>query len=314
MTRAISDLLFIIVICTAVSCTGTRRIRNSDAADPPRLKPASRLIAVGGGEIDDDMARRIIEFAGGPEVNMLIIPFASQRPEAGEESARAWRERGMIRVSWLSTPAENPDTNDDQNAGDASSVHSDTKSMDAAIREADFIWISGGDQNRLMKTLNALGLSDDVRERFAAGAVVGGTSAGAAALSKLMLTGQSRLDRLAMAAGDVADGLGLWPEVIVDQHFIARQRFNRLLAAVLEHRSLVGIGIDEATGVIVNGDALEVFGQGQVLILDARHSTAEKYGAEPAQAVRGVRVQVLSSGAKWSPRDPSPEIQAPTGR
>lgn len=267
-----------LVACSAVTADDT----------PPATTSKGKLIAVGGGTIDDAMAKRILEAIGGPEKQVLIIPCSSERPEAGEESAKAWRERGAKHVNWLacsekeSIPLHESVTD---KIGIArfegavpltkpfqpheSPVYSHDHALNA-IRAADFIWISGGDQNRLLKILNDFNLADDIRERHRAGATVGGTSAGAAALSKLMLTGQSKLDRIAVEPGDTAEGLGLWPEVVVDQHFLARGRFNRLLAVVMENHQLVGIGIDESTGVIVNGSKLEVFGQGRVLVIDAR--------------------------------------------
>src|SRR2546428_204716 len=72
------------------------------------------------------------------------------------------------------------------------------------------------------------------------------------------------------------DGLALWPEVIVDQHFFKRQRFNRLLACVLDHPELVGVGIDEKTAVVVSNDKCEVIGESTVLVVDARSAVRKE--------------------------------------
>ena len=118
-----------------------------------------------------------------------------------------------------------------------------------AIREADLIWFSGGNQNRLMSFLSQNGLIEAIRARYEHGATVGGTSAGAAVMSRIMLTGIP-VD-VSAGACKTADGLGLWDGVIVDQHYFRRLRFSRLLDAVLGHHDKVGVGIDESTAVIV---------------------------------------------------------------
>ena len=95
------------------------------------------------------------------------------------------------------------------------------------------------------------------------------------------------------------DGLGLWPETIVDQHFLQKGRFNRLTLAVLDYPQLVGIGIDEVTAVIVRGKEFEVIGDGNVTVVDARKAKLAKLiKGEPA-AVRNLQVHVLRAGMKF---------------
>src|SRR4029078_12343215 len=103
-----------------------------------------------------------------------------------------------------------------------------------AIEWATLIWMAGGDQNRFMKEIAGTGLDDLIRARHAAGVVIGGTSAGAAILSTVMLTGDADLKSVTSGKTLTAPGLGLWPDVIVDQHFLTRQRGSRLISAVLD--------------------------------------------------------------------------------
>ena len=126
------------------------------------------------------------------------------------------------------------------------------------IEAADLIWMPGGDQNRLMAALQKADLVNAIRDRHRKGATVGGTSAGAAVQSGVMITGEAPLDTIRRGATVTADGLDLWPGVIVDQHFVRRQRFQRLLAAVLDRPQLVGVGIDEGTAAV--GDRHEIRG------------------------------------------------------
>jgi cyanophycinase len=164
-----------------------------------------------------------------------------------------------------------------------------------AIESANLIWMPGGDQNRLMKALPA-GVIDTIRKRFREGAVVGGTSAGAAVLSQVMITGEADLRAIRRGATQTADGLALWPRAIVDQHFVRRQRFNRLLSAVLDRPELVGVGVDESTAAVWRGSKLEVIGAAQVLIIDARKATIPAGKTGELGAATGVQLHVLTNG------------------
>jgi cyanophycinase len=142
-----------------------------------------------------------------------------------------------------------------------------------------------------MAALGDTGFPAIIRERYQAGSTVGGTSAGAAVLSGVMLTGDADLTVIQQANTKTADGLNLWPGSIVDQHFVKRQRFNRLLSAVLDRPTLVGIGVDESTAAILSQNTLEVVGQGNVVVIDGRTGKVL-----PPQGVRDVKLHVLSNG------------------
>ena len=153
--------------------------------------------------------------------------------DAGDRSVERWRKAGAKEATKV--------------------AFADRAAARAAIERATIIWMPGGSQSRFMEAIAGTGLADVIRRRHRAGAVVGGTSAGAAVLSAVMITGDSDLKSVAAGKTATADGLALWPEVIVDQHFLRRQRANRLIAAVLDRPALVGIGIDEGTAVVVRG-------------------------------------------------------------
>ena len=99
--------------------------------------------------------------------------------------------------------------------------------------------------------------------------MIGGTSAGAAVMSKVMITGTGDA-KDGKVAPPLGEGLGLWSGAIVDQHFVKRGRETRLRAAIQAHPELLGVGIDESTFVIVKGNEFEVGGKSTVLVLDAR--------------------------------------------
>lgn len=235
---------------------------------------AGHLVVAGGGKTDERALKRALELAGGPEVPVVILPQASSLPDAGARSAEMWRSIGATRITVASSPGAEPDRD--------------------ALKSAALIWMPGGEQTRLMKALDDAGVPALLRERYKTGAVIGGTSAGAAVMSALMITGEADLENITPKATKLATGLGLWSEVIVDQHFLKRQRFNRLLSAVLDHPDKIGVGIDEGAAVIVSPGGWEVWG-GKVLVIDARARAASGSPATQAQ------LHVLDAGQQWKP-------------
>jgi cyanophycinase len=166
-----------------------------------------------------------------------------------------------------------------------------------AVKDATFIWFPGGDQGRLVKALENTGIPEAIRARYQAGALVAGTSAGAAVMSKLMMTGEADLQSITARRTELVDGLGLWPDVIVDQHFLKRQRNNRLISAVLDHPEVIGIGIDETTAVFVTGGRrFEVLGKSSVLVVDGRRAAVDATPAGGLATGRGLKLSVLKAG------------------
>jgi cyanophycinase len=121
-------------------------------------------------------------------------------------------------------------------------------------------------------------------------------------MSKIMITGDADLQSITSGATKTAEGLGLWPEVIFDQHFLKRQRQNRLISLVLDHPALVGIGVDEQTAVVVTGSRFEVLGGSTVLVIDARKAKVEKRAGAQLSAARGLKMHILTAGMDFDLR------------
>ena len=239
------------------------------------------VVAVGGGGTPEAVIQHVAALAGGAAARVIVLPQASEVSD-GQASAAMWREQGAGTAEVLS----------ELGAADAA----------AKLRAADVIWMPGGDQSRLMARLAEHGLVDVVREAHAAGAIVGGTSAGAAVLSAVMISGAPEPLALRGGAMEALTGLGLLPWAIVDQHFVERDRLPRLLTAVLDHRSLIGIGISERTAALVDGRNLEVMGEGQVLLIDARAATVPTAAPGALQTARGVMLHALAPGERLAVR------------
>jgi len=245
------------------------------ACAAPAAGQSGTLIVVGGGNTGPDIVARTLDIAGGSSAVIAVLPQASAEADAGDGSVKLWQDAGAreaVKVSFAERDA-----------------------AAAVLKRATLIWIPGGDQNRFMNAIQGTGLDDVIRDRYQHGVAVGGTSAGAAVLVKAMFTGDADLKSLKSGSTVIAPGLGLWG-VLVDQHFLTRQRDNRLLSAVLGHPDLVGIGIDESTAVIVRGDAFDVIGKSSVVVIDARRAKVEKVAEGAPVSARGVSLAVLHSG------------------
>ena len=184
------------------------------------LAQSGTLVVVGGGNTGPDIVTKTLQLAGGTQAIVAVLPQSSAEPDAGDASVKMWRDAGAREAHKVS--------------------FGDRRAAAAVLERATLIWMPGGDQNRFMKAIDGTGLAEVIRARYQAGAVIGGTSAGAAVISEAMITGEADLQSLTAGKTEIAKGLALWPEVIVDQHFLKRQRANRLLSAVIDHPSLVG--------------------------------------------------------------------------
>ena len=236
------------------------------------------LVVVGGGTTTAAIVDKTLELAGGSKAKVVLI--AEANPEYGPASLAAWKRTKASKVTLLNV----------QQPAVAIKL----------IREADLIWMPGGLQGVFMNAIRGTDIADTIRRRYRDGAIVGGTSAGAAVMSKVMIGGRSDLDSLrAGSTPYLMEGLSLWPEVIVDQHFLQKGRFNRLTLAILDHPDLVGVGIDEETAVVVHGRQFEVIGNNNVTVIDARQAGREKLVQGEPAAARNLKVHLLRAGMKF---------------
>lgn len=233
-----------------------------------------RLFVVGGGTRPPEGVKKFVDWSGAGKAKILAITWASGVPD---ESFAALNKNFT-------------------EAGAGSVEHAATRPLDAAkraqfleqLRTATGVFFSGGDQNRIMDVLADEELLKLIREKYAKGAPFGGTSAGAAVISDPMMTGDADLKILDGKKVGVRKGLGLLPFVMFDQHFLVRQRHNRLFGFVMENPTYLGIGIDEDNAVLVTDNRhLQVVGPTKVMFVDGKNKN------EP------MRVSFLVSGQQY---------------
>ena len=248
-------LLRYFLLVGLITCCQALAAENVPAGRFPWLDPAGirgTLVIGGGGELPDTVYEKFIELAGGKEARLVVIPTASGSadevvadPERIEKLVEFWKSRGAADVQVLHTRSKEQANED---------------AFVAPLKQATGVWFGGGDQSKIAEAYLGTGVEREVLAVLTRGGVIGGTSAGAAIQSKVMIAG-GQTDPL------IATGFDLLPGAIIDQHFLARNRKGRSIAAVTMHPECFGLGIDEGTAVVVRGRRIEVLGNSTATVL-----------------------------------------------
>lgn len=250
------------------------------------------LFVVGGGTQPAALVQEFVKLAGGPKAHIVVMAQASASGErSGEAKAEDLRKLGAKANNlWFDRTL------------------ADNDSLVRLLDSATGIWFGGGDQNRLAAVIRGTKMERAIRARWERGAVVGGTSAGAAVLSTPMITGEelgTRRDtteawtRIERGSVEVDSGFAFITNAVIDQHFVRRKRGNRLLSLVLASPPHLGAGIDEGTAIIVEPSGRwRVMGASVVIVYDARK--AERSTTGPL-AAKGMTMHILSNGMTFDP-------------
>jgi cyanophycinase len=259
---------------------------------PSRTKD-QKLVIIGGAEDRDAecaILRRFVELAGGPRARIVVTPVASEIAEkVAPEYVALFRRLGAGEVS-------------------AEQFESRAEAADPAkverLARATGVFFTGGDQSRIVSVLGGTEVDTTLHRRWEQGMVLSGTSAGATAMSSTMLMDDSPTDRpLEETRVSTGPGMEFLPGVIIDQHFGERKRLGRLLSVVARYPHELGIGIDENTGLVVEGSEFEVIGAGSVTIIDAGGAVFERARVDAARgklsALYDIKLHVLCCGSKF---------------
>jgi cyanophycinase len=256
-------LIFPIVLMGVLSCEPTK---TPTEAKPQEVKSVfkpdaskGKLFIIGGGERCDSLTTRMIDLAGFKEGEYAVmIPIASGGPDSSYAAfMREWEIVSKI-------PCYN------FNLSEADNVN---RSKIDSLSKARLIFFGGGDQLKIMAVMKDSPLLEAVRTAHKNGAMIAGTSAGAAIMSKVMITGdqnfseeyRSTYDKIWKDNGIYNTGAAFLDSTIIDQHFVIRSRYNRLLSALCDFPGYMGVGIDESTALFVQEDHAMVVGASQVI-------------------------------------------------
>lgn len=220
---------------------------------------AGKLVLIGGAcEPDGAALGAFLDICGARDGGKIVgLTTASADPGG---SARSWLD--AFRTAGA-THVEIPILDRRDRAQDRRIV--------SMIEQADGIFLGGGDQVHLVATVGGSRVDRAIREAYARGAAVCGTSAGAAALTETILAGGEPDEYGQMQAVHIGPGFGLLGfRAMIDTHFTQRRRLQRLFMVIAQNPELLGLGIDEDTALVVEGHLGRVVGRGSVTFVDGR--------------------------------------------
>ncbi len=250
------------------------------------------IVPIGGAEAKEGqrpILERVLQLAGGRDARIGVIPTASQLSDTGTRYQALFQELGAAEVIVM-------DFDTRRDCGESGRLEE--------LRECTGVFLTGGNQLRLSTLLGGTSVSRLLRTMNAAGAVIAGTSAGAAFLSEHMIAFGSE-GASPMAGGvTLAPGLGLTNRIVVDQHFRQRDRLGRLLSALAYNPFAIGLGLDEDTAAFIGPDeTVEVEGSGAVTVIDVgglTFSSMDRVNEHEAVSLLGITMHILTRGATFN--------------
>lgn len=231
----------------------------ADSADRTRaLGIHGALLLCGGGDLPSSILDFFHQRGEADSGRLVLIPSASVTSDSGDYSR--WRSF-WSRYPWAEVEVIHAKSRDE----------AEDLRFAELLRRATAVWISGGDQTRLADRYLGTMVEEEIKNLLRRGGIVGGTSAGSAIATRVMISGGRDTAQL-------RDGLGLLRHAIVDQHFSQRSRMRRLATAIERHPDRLGIGIDEGTGLLIEPRGAKVMGKGTVHLV--RYPDRHRIGGE----------------------------------
>lgn len=231
------------------------------------------LIIHGGGDVSNEIKKRFVTLAGGPDANYVLIPTAMSDEKLADGGFIQGQGKGWVK-SWGINHVTVLHTRD--------KLQANSEHFIDALRKASGVWIMGGRQWRLADAYLDTAVEREIKALIARGGVVGGSSAGASIQASFLVRGDPANtrnpdgdNRIIISPGHTR-GFGLLSNSAIDQHVNTRNREHDLLQVIKRHPELLGFGIDESAAVIVHGDSLEVVG-GQISVYDSNPSKGAFY-------------------------------------
>lgn len=253
--------------------------------------PKGKLFIIGGGNRSDALMTKLISISDLEKKDFVVVlPMSSEEPDSAyiyfKEQFQKLTPHPIIMMNFNKNTANN-------------------KTLTDSLQKAKLIFISGGDQTRFMNVVHNTPIYTAIHKAYQNGSTIAGTSAGAAVMSKKMITGNQKLEKEYSGTFDnirydnleTTEGLGLITNAIIDQHFLKRSRYNRLISAMVEFPNLTGIGIDESTAIIVYNNEIEVAGESEVIVL--KNPKGVQKTKNNLISIKGLDMSIYNAGQKF---------------
>ena len=287
MPRLPQVVLTTLFLAASASLIGSPPSAGAQEVGPSR----GALVIVGGAMRDPAIVNRFMQLAGGPDAPIVVIPTAAGA-ETYDESfggLRPFHEYGVSNLTLLHTTDRSV---------------ADSEEFVRAIREARGVWFSGGRQWRLADSYLGTRTEEELWNVLDRGGVIGGSSAGATIQGSYLARGDTRTNEVMM--GDHEEGFAFMKNTAIDQHLLRRNRHFDLIEIVEAHPELLGIGLDENTAIVVQGDRFQVLGESYVAIYDSQRMVGEGgrfYFLAPGDRFDLAERQALRLSPQYEPLD-----------
>lgn len=222
--------------------------------------PKGTLIIVGGGGMPADIAKRFVELGGGANGTFVVLPISNPDPLQPRDMGDGFLRRNGAKNVFVIKDREQKDLEDPKNI--------------EILKKATAVWFGGGRQWRFVDAYEGTKLHDLFRDVLRRGGVIGGSSAGATIQGDYLCRGAPGGPNYIICEG-YERGLGFLPGVAIDQHFTQRNRLKDMVLLMKTYPQFLGIGLDEATAIVVQGHTAEVMGTNQVHFYDRRKPVVE---------------------------------------
>jgi cyanophycinase len=255
-------------------------------------KLKGKLFIIGGGQRSDAMMTQLVNLSDLQKKDYIVVlPMSSEEPDSAyiyfKKQFEKLTPNPIIMLNFDKTTATNKVLND-------------------SLQNAKLIFISGGDQSRFMNVVKNTPIYTAIHRAYENGSIIAGTSAGAAVMCEHMITGNQKLEskysetfnNIRYDNLETTTGLGLVKNVIIDQHFLKRSRYNRLLSALVEFPTHIGIGVDESTALIVRNKEIEIVGESEVIVVKKPKGIA-KSKKENLVSIKSLEMAVYTEGQKF---------------
>lgn len=250
-----------------------------------------KLVIIGGGEDKEGectILKEFVRLAGEAKARIAVMTVATDKPkEYADAYQKVFKKLGVAEAQMV-------DVSRRKDAHDPQALE--------IIEQATGIFFTGGDQLHITSLMGGTRMQELIRKKYEEGAIIGGTSAGAAMMSNSMIIrGESNCSPR-FGGMDIGPGMDFLRDTMIDTHFSQRGRFGRLLTAIAHYPQDIGFGIDENTALVVTGGQCEVIGENTVTVVDAgdiNYTNLPNIEWEQALAIHGVKIHVLSTGHKF---------------
>ena len=255
-------------------------------------KTKGKLFIIGGGHRSDALMTQLVTLADlGKKDYVVVLPMSTEEPDSAyiyfKKQFETLTPNPIVMLNFDKTTAFNKVLND-------------------SLQNAKLIFISGGDQSRFMNVVKNTPTFTAIHRAYKNGSTIAGTSAGAAVMCEHMITGNQKLEskytetfnNIRYDNLETTIGLGLVKNVIIDQHFLKRSRYNRLLSALIEFPTHIGIGIDESTALIVRNKEIVIVGESEVIVVK-KPKGITRSKKENLVSIKSLEMAVYHEGQKF---------------